>query len=74
MIRLATPDDLDALLEIETESFTTDRLSRASYRRLLRRDSAVVLVYEDEEHARIAGAPSSSSAAAWLLPGSTRSR
>lgn len=55
MIRLATPDDLDALLEIETESFTTDRLSRASYRRLLRRDSAVVLVYEDEEHARIAG-------------------
>lgn len=55
MIRPATPEDLDALVALEEETFETDRLSRASYRRLLRRTSAVILVDEDESTGALCG-------------------
>jgi ribosomal protein S18 acetylase RimI-like enzyme/predicted double-glycine peptidase len=48
MIRLATTDDLDILVELEEQSFPGDRISRSSYRRLLKSDTALVLV-EDED-------------------------
>jgi len=43
-IRQARPADLDAVDALEGESFTADRISRRSYRRLLARSSATVLV------------------------------
>jgi ribosomal protein S18 acetylase RimI-like enzyme len=46
MPRFATLDDLPALLAIENRCFTTDRLSRRSFRRLLTRGHAVTLVAE----------------------------
>lgn len=55
MIRPAEPDDLDALEALENESFETDRLSRASYRRLLKRDTALVLVYQDPAGGALCG-------------------
>lgn len=57
MIRRADAADLDALVALETASFDADRLSRTSYRRLLRRGSAVILVYEEahEDGRRLCG-------------------
>lgn len=46
MIRPATPKDLDALVRLEA-IFPGDRMSRQSFRRLLKRDSASILVYEE---------------------------
>ena len=46
MIRPATSEDVDALLRLEA-IFPGDRISRQSFRRLLNRDSASVLVYEE---------------------------
>lgn len=46
-LRSAEPADLDALVRLETAAFATDRMSRASYRRLIARTSAEVLVAED---------------------------
>lgn len=45
-VRLATSDDLDALVQLEN-NFPTDRLSRASFRHLLRHGHADVWVVED---------------------------
>ncbi len=47
MIRPATLDDLPALAGIEILSFSGDRITRSSYRRLLHRHSATVLVAEE---------------------------
>ena len=43
-VRRAAASDLDDLLELEQRSFSSDRLSRAQYRRHLDSDSALVLV------------------------------
>ena len=43
-IRPAIPGDLDALVTLEQDSFRSDRMSRAQYRRHLDSDSAVILV------------------------------
>lgn len=45
-IRPARASDVDALLVIENAVFPTDRLSRRSFRRLIGRPSAAVLVVE----------------------------
>ena len=52
MIRPARPADLDALTVLEVQSFETDRLSRTSYRRLLGRRSAAVLIAEVDDAVR----------------------
>lgn len=44
----AIPADLTALLDLEQRSFTTDTLSRESYRRLIRSKSALVLTAKVE--------------------------
>lgn len=46
MIRRATAEDVDALVRLEA-IFPGDRISRRSFRRLLNRDSASILVYEE---------------------------
>jgi ribosomal protein S18 acetylase RimI-like enzyme/predicted double-glycine peptidase len=53
MIRKATLHDLEALVALENRSFTTDRLSRRSFRHLLTKAHAVTLV--DELEGRLAG-------------------
>lgn len=53
MLRHATLDDIPALLAIERQCFTTDRLSRRSFRHLLTRGNAVTLL--DENEGRIRG-------------------
>jgi ribosomal protein S18 acetylase RimI-like enzyme len=50
-IRIATADDIDALLAIEGRAFATDRLSRRSLRRLIASPSAAVVVLENEGQA-----------------------
>jgi ribosomal-protein-alanine acetyltransferase len=45
-VRTATAEDLDALVAIENEAFDTDRISRRSFRYLLSRDTAEVIVAE----------------------------
>ncbi|MBO6719248.1 MAG: GNAT family N-acetyltransferase/peptidase C39 family protein [Rhizobiaceae bacterium] len=47
-IRPARATDIDALVAIENQSFTTDKLSRRSFRTLLERDTAVTLIAETE--------------------------
>jgi [ribosomal protein S18]-alanine N-acetyltransferase len=44
VIRPARIDDLDSLVDLELHSFTTDRLSRAQYRRHILGATALVLV------------------------------
>lgn len=44
MIRAATPEDIPTLVEIENRSFSTDRISRRSFRYLLSKAHATVLV------------------------------
>jgi ribosomal protein S18 acetylase RimI-like enzyme len=46
-VRPGKPADLDALLDIETRSFITDRLSRSSMRHFLAASSAALIVAED---------------------------
>ncbi|HEX6927945.1 MAG TPA: peptidase C39 family protein, partial [Gammaproteobacteria bacterium] len=46
MIRTATLADLDALYDLETRSFDSDRLSRRSFRRMITQAHADLLVYE----------------------------
>src|SRR5690242_6632316 len=46
VIRPARPADLNFLLHIEDQAFTSDRISRRSFRRLLRSPNAGVLVCE----------------------------
>ncbi len=53
MLRCATLDDIPALLSVETLCFTTDRLSRRSFRHLLTRGNAVTLL--DEHDGRLRG-------------------
>lgn len=45
-LRVAAAGDLERLLQLEAESFDSDRLSRRSYRALLKRASATVLLAE----------------------------
>lgn len=44
MIRRANLGDLDALVQLETQAFDSDRLSRRSFRHLLTRGNAILLV------------------------------
>ncbi len=53
MLRHATLDDLPALLALEACCFSTDQLSRRSFRHLLTRGHAITLL--DEEAGRIRG-------------------
>lgn len=46
LIRAAKPTDLPALVALEEACFSSDRISRRSFARLLRRESAAVLVTE----------------------------
>jgi ribosomal protein S18 acetylase RimI-like enzyme len=46
MIRRATIEDVSALIQLENDSFTTDIISNASLRRLLKVASAEILVAE----------------------------
>lgn len=48
MIRPATLDDLDALVDIEERCFDTDRLSRRSFRYLLTKGNSETLVEEQD--------------------------
>lgn len=48
MIRPATIRDLPALLALEAEAFTGDRISRRNFRHLLTKAHAISLVDEDE--------------------------
>ena len=48
MLRCATLDDIPDLLTVETQCFTTDRLSRRSFRHLLTRGNAVTLLDEHD--------------------------
>ncbi len=48
MIRTATLDDLDRLVAIEDESFSSDRFSRRTFRYLLTKANAAVQVWEVE--------------------------
>jgi len=52
MPRAATPDDIPALLTIENRCFSSDRLSRRSFRHLLTRGNAITLVEEDADRIR----------------------
>jgi ribosomal protein S18 acetylase RimI-like enzyme len=45
MIRIATLEDLDALVDLETRCFQTDRFSRRSFRYLLTKANADTLLY-----------------------------
>ena len=54
LIRIARLPDLPSLLEIETASFASDRLSRASFRRFLNSGSARLLV-ADAGSTQVAG-------------------
>lgn len=54
LVRSATLQDLNVLLSIEQASFSTDLISRASFRRFIRRGSARLLVADAGRHA-IAG-------------------
>ena len=47
-IRAALAADIDALLAIENAAFSTDRISRRSFRLLIESDTAAVLVAERE--------------------------
>ncbi|MBE2293935.1 MAG: GNAT family N-acetyltransferase/peptidase C39 family protein [Phycisphaerales bacterium] len=49
MLRAATLDDLSALLTIENRCFSSDRLSRRSFRHLLTRGNAVTLVVAEAD-------------------------
>ena len=66
-IRVGTTTDLNALLELETKVFTTDRMSRRSLRHFLSSPTARVLIAEIER--RIAG-----SAVVLFRPNSTVAR
>src|SRR3569623_1299183 len=47
MIRDATLDDLDALVEVENRCFDSDRLSRRNFRYLLTKGNAETVIVED---------------------------
>lgn len=49
MLRPATLDDLDALVELENACFSIDRLSRRNFRYMLTKANAVILVAERGE-------------------------
>ncbi len=53
MIRTASLDDLPGLLDLEQRCFNTDRLSRRSFRHLLQRGHAAILV--DDREGALAG-------------------
>lgn len=53
MIRTATLQDLDGLLDIENRCFDTDRISRRNFRHLLTKANAATLL--DEQDGRIRG-------------------
>ncbi len=52
MVRPATLDDLDALVDLEHRCFDSDRLSRRSFRRMITRAKAALLVDHDGDTLR----------------------
>lgn len=48
-IHPATTEDLDALVQIERQCFTTDRLSRRSFQRLIRQGHASLLICRQDD-------------------------
>lgn len=48
-VRRANPADLDALVALERQTFDSDQLSRAQYRRHLASDSALVLAVDGSD-------------------------
>ncbi len=52
MVQAATLDDLDALLDLEQRCFDSDRMSRRSFRRMITRANAALLVDRDGETLR----------------------
>jgi ribosomal protein S18 acetylase RimI-like enzyme len=54
-VRTAGPPDLDALMKLEHQVFSTDRLSRRSLRHFLRSPTAELLVAEEAAAGRLAG-------------------
>lgn len=55
-LRPASVDDLDALVELETRCFDSDRISRRSFRHFLKADTATVLVVPRAEGGGLDGA------------------
>lgn len=55
MIRTATTADLDQLVQIERESFTTDLFTREQFLHLLTKGHALVLVHQEEDTPTIGG-------------------
>ena len=53
MNRVATLDDIEALIAIEEQSFEADRISRRQFRHMLTRANAAVLV--EERAGRVVG-------------------
>ncbi|MBW3097666.1 GNAT family N-acetyltransferase/peptidase C39 family protein [Pseudohoeflea coraliihabitans] len=54
-IRPATLDDIDGLCDLESRAFSSDRISRRSFRALLGRGTAETLIAEDHSEPAIAG-------------------
>ena len=52
MIRQATPEDIRALLKLEEECFSVDRLSQRSFRYLLTKANAVTFVFDQDGEIR----------------------
>jgi len=44
--RLAKPHDLDGLVDLENECFTSDKMQRRHYRELLKKNSAQIIIAE----------------------------
>ena len=57
MLDAANLEDLDQLVDLEQRCFDSDRMSRRSFRRMLTRANAALLVDRDGEHGavRLAG-------------------
>ena len=57
ILRNAMPADIDGLCALETNNFTSDRISRASFLRFLRGSSARLLVADagDSDHPNVVG-------------------
>lgn len=53
MLRQATLDDVDALVRLENDCFTTDRLSKRNFRYMLTKANAAIIV--DEENGQLRG-------------------
>lgn len=48
-LRQATPNDLDQLITLEKACFESDRMSRESYRSLLKKNTSFILIAETDQ-------------------------